>query len=265
MSSHASSIVVHKHPSDIEGAKIAMWMFLFTEVILFAGLFIAYAVYRFKFGADFYNASSDLNTALGAANTLVLLTSSLTVVLAIEALQKANRKLALWMLGATIALAGAFLVVKYFEWGAKIHHGIYPGSLEMLTNHSPGENAFYNLYYAMTGLHGIHVVLGMGILGGCFYFIGRKPVVSETIDYNILQTLKNKNARLAVVSDSGTELGSVGDLDETMDRVEIRFISQPVKEKLDPRNIIKLENSGLYWHIVDVIWIFLFPLFYLIT
>lgn len=266
MSSHAHeahALVVHKHPSDFEGAKIAMWMFLFTEILLFGGLFILYAVYRSIYPVDFHNAAVELNTALGAVNTLVLLTSSLTVALSIEALQRGKRRLSLSMLFMTIVFAGVFLVIKYFEWGAKFHHGLYPGAEELMT-HSNGEIVFFNLYYAMTGLHGIHVLVGMGILAGVYYFIARKPVQSEAIDYNLLRTLP-ADARLAVVSGAGKELGEVVQLDEAMERVEIRITSERVPSKMDPRNIAKLENSGLYWHIVDVIWIFLFPLFYLIT
>ena len=266
MSSHAHeahALVVHKHPSDFEGAKIAMWMFLFTEILLFGGLFILYAVYCSIYPVDFHNAAVELNTALGAVNTLVLLTSSLTVALSIEALQRGKRRLSLSMLFMTIVFAGVFLVIKYFEWGAKFHHGLYPGAEELMT-HSNGEIVFFNLYYAMTGLHGIHVLVGMGILAGVYYFIARKPVQSEAIDYNLLRTLP-ADARLAVVSGAGKELGEVVQLDEAMERVEIRITSERVPSKMDPRNIAKLENSGLYWHIVDVIWIFLFPLFYLIT
>ena len=263
MSSHAHALVLHKHPSDVEGAKIAMWMFLFTEVLLFGGLFILYAIFRYMFPLDFHNAAAELNTALGATNTLVLLTSSLTVALSIEALGRGNRKLSLWLLGLTIVLAGCFLVIKYFEWGAKIHHGIYPGS-EHLQTLANGENIFFNLYYAMTGLHGIHVIVGMAVLGTVFYFIARKPRNLETIDINILDTIRDKNPRLAVLSENGSELGLVADVDDALERVEVKMFFRPDPDKMDPRNHIKLENSGLYWHIVDIIWIFLFPLLYLI-
>ncbi len=262
MSSHSNAIVAHKHPSDVEGAKIAMWLFLFTEVLLFGGLFILYAVYRYQYSLDFHLAATELNASLGAINTVVLLTSSLTVALSIEALRRGNRKLSLWMLFITIVCALTFMVIKYFEWSAKIHHGIYPGSETLLTA-SSGEIVFYNLYYAMTGLHGIHVLIGMGVLGGMFYFIARKPINKEAINYDVVERIRG-GSRMAVLADDGRELGDVINIDDKVERVEIKVIYENTPEKFDPRNEIKLENSGLYWHIVDVIWIFLFPLFYLI-
>lgn len=265
MSSHAHAVVAHKHRVSTFGAKIAMWLFLFTEVLLFGGLFIAYAVYRSRYPEDFHLAAAELNVLLGGFNTLVLLTSSLTVALSIEALQRGNRKLSIWMLVITIACALTFLVVKYFEWGAKIHHGIYPGSEVLLTEHSRGEIIFYNLYYGMTGLHGLHVLVGMGVLGTMLYFIARRPKERESLDLLALEHLKG-NAHLAVVSNNeGREVGKIVDLDDHVRFVEVVVEYDPVPEKIEPQRAIQLENSGLYWHLVDVIWIFLFPLFYLIT
>ncbi|NIW80000.1 MAG: cytochrome c oxidase subunit 3 family protein [Calditrichae bacterium] len=263
MSNHAGSIVAHKHPSDFVGAKLAMWLFLFTEILLFGGLFIMYAAYRSTYPADFHTAATELNTPLGAFNTLVLLTSSLTVVLSIEALQRGARKLSIGMLTTTIGCGLIFLVVKYFEWSAKIHHGIFPGSEELLT-HSDGEVLFFNLYYAMTGLHGLHVIVGMAVLTGVLYFIVRKPVNKEEISYEMLEKMRGK-ARLVVVANNGNEIGTIADIDPQTERVNVKLTYEPVPEKNDPRNLIKLENSALYWHLVDIIWIFLFPLFYLIT
>ena len=260
---HDHALVVHKHPSDFVGAKIAMWMFLFTEVLLFGGLFIAYAVYRAKYPVDFHNAAIELNTALGGLNTLVLLTSSLTVAISIEALQRRNRKLSLWMLAITIICAATFMVIKYFEWGHKFHIGLYPGS-EVLLQHSNGENVFFSLYYVMTGLHGIHVLVGMAVLGTMFYFKAGKPRELEQMNYEILAPIRGKS-HLAVLDNDGKEIGKVIDIDDKVEHVEIKVYSEPSPDKINPRHIIQLENSGLYWHIVDIIWIFLFPLFYLIT
>ena len=266
MSSHAHGhdhgVTVHKHPSDFEGAKIAMWLFLFTEILLFGGLFILYAVYRAKFSVDFHTAGYELSKFLGAVNTLVLLTSSLTVVIGIEALQRGKMRLANWMVGLTIVAGGIFMVNKYFEWSAKFHHGIYPGADEMFLRTS-GEQTFFNLYYGMTGLHGVHVLVGMGLLAGTLYFMARKPRVSELMDKNLLEQLP-EGSRIVVVDAKGKEVGSVADLDSDVQRVDVRVISQPVKPKVDPRTVSKLENVGLYWHLVDVIWIFLFPLIYLV-
>jgi cytochrome c oxidase subunit 3 len=263
MSHHSEAIVAHKHPSDFVGAKIGMWLFLFTEVLLFGGLFLLYAVYRNRYPVDFHLAASELDTFIGTINTLFLLTSSLTAVLSIEALQRGSRKLSLWMLAITIFFGLGFMVNKYFEWSAKFHHGLYPGAEELLT-HSQGEIVFFNLYYTMTGLHGLHVLIGMAILAGMFYFIARKPVNKEQMNDEILQRLRG-GARLAVISDNGNELGTVAEIADDVRYVDIRLTYEHGEKRFDPRNFIKLENSALYWHLVDVIWIFLFPLFYLIT
>jgi len=207
MNSIATNGAIEKH-SDYTGAKIGMWLFLFTEVLLFGGMFLLYSVYRSKHPQDFHNAASELNTIIGTVNTLILLTSSLTVALSIAAIQKGHNKLSAMLLALTILLGVAFIVNKYFEWNAKFHHGIYPDS-PVLLKHSSGEVLFYGLYFVMTGLHGLHVLVGVILLSVMMVFIA--------------------------------------------------------KEKINRADFVKLENSGLYWHLVDIIWIFLFPLFYLIT
>lgn len=193
---------------DYTASKLGMWLFLFTELLLFGGLFLAYAVYRTLHPEAFHHAAMELNTIIGTINTVVLLTSSLTMVLSITVLQKNSRRLSALFIFLTIILAGVFMVNKYFEWSAKIHHGIYPNSPDMLTLPN-GEILFYGLYYVMTGLHGLHVLIGMVLLGVILAGVWRRSITST--------------------------------------------------------DFIKLENSGLYWHLVDLIWIFLFPLFYLIT
>ena len=206
---------ISHHPKDYTGARIGMWLFLFTELLLFGGLFLLYSVYRAKFPADFHFSAGELDTFMGTLNTAVLLTSSLTMVLGTAALERRQKKMTLWFLGSTIILGLAFMVNKYFEWSAKFSHGLYPNS-EILESHGPGENIFYSLYYLMTGLHGIHILIGIIILVVMFVWTVR---------------LKETSSRGNVWEDLG----------------------------------IKVENSGLYWHLVDLIWIFLFPLFYLIT
>ncbi|MFQ5583156.1 MAG: cytochrome c oxidase subunit 3 family protein [Calditrichia bacterium] len=216
MSSHAEALeqaIEHPHEIDEEGSRLGMWLFLFTELLLFGGMFLLYSVYRATHPQEFFLSATELNAFLGATNTLVLLTSSLTVALSIEALRRGNRKATIWLLIGTITLALTFLVIKYFEWSAKFHHGIFPGS-EYLLGRSSGEQLFFSLYFTMTGLHGLHVVIGAIVLSFMLYFIAKKP---------------------------------------------------PEGEKYTPGTPIKLENAGLYWHLVDIIWIFLFPLFYLIT
>jgi len=200
--------MTNEHHIDYTGSKLGMWLFLLTELILFGGMFLLYSVYRFKYGQDFHMAASELDTVIGALNTVILLTSSLTMALSIATIKKENKKLSLILQGLTIILAFGFLLNKYFEWGAKIHHGIYPGSPELLTQ-SKGHILFYSLYYVMTGLHGFHVVAGIVLLFIMFCLTAR--------------------------------------------------------ENINAKDFVKLENSGLYWHLVDVIWIYLFPLFYLIT
>jgi len=196
----------HAPHKDYEGAKLGMWLFLFTEILLFGGLFILYSVYRSRYVTDFHNAGQALDVVIGVANTVILLTSSLTVAISISALQKGNRKLSLWCLASTIIFGLLFLVNKYFEWSHEIHHGLYPNGPELLQRPA-GEKIFYGLYYSMTGLHGLHVLAGIIVLSTIFVFIRRNNVT--------------------------------------------------------PTDFNKLENAGLYLHLVDVIWIFLLPLLYL--
>jgi cytochrome c oxidase subunit III len=207
LSSTTNTSTAHVHRDDV-GSRMGMWLFLFTELILFGGMFIIYSVYRFQYADDFHLAAKELNTIMGAFNTAVLLTSSLTMALSIVAIQRDQKTLSLLLQMVTIFLAIFFLVNKYFEWTAKFHHGIYPGSEELLSK-SSGEILFFGLYYVMTGLHGIHVIVGMFLIA----------------------VMTRMTRRDIITKDS----------------------------------YVRLENAGLYWHLVDIIWIFLFPLFYLIT
>jgi len=193
---------------DTTGSKIGMWLFLLSEIILFGGLFILYSVYRFKNPSAFHLAAEELNRPFGTINTLILITSSLTMALSISSVKRGDRKWSLIFLMATLFLGFVFLGNKYFEWVGKIHHEIYPNSPRLLERNK-GEILFYGLYYSMTGLHGLHVLIGLVVL----FIMG------------------------ALI----------------------------LRGKVNEANFIPLENSGLYWHLVDIIWIFLFPLFYLIT
>ncbi len=195
----------HVHRDDF-GSRLGMWLFLVTEMVLFGGLFIAYSYMRAKYPAEFHHAGMELNVPLGVINTLVLLTSSLTVVLSIVAIQRSEKARAMGLLGATLGLAAVFLVIKGFEWAAKFHHGLYPNSAHLATL-PPGEQIFFGLYFTMTGLHGVHVLAGMGVLAWVLAMIAKNQVRAD--------------------------------------------------------RYVHLENAGLYWHLVDVIWIFLLPLFYL--
>ena len=193
---------------DDEGSKIGMWLFLFTEMVLFSGLFIVYSVYRYLNREAFHQAAAQLDVTLGTINTIILLISSATIAMSISAIQYKKKKQALALLTATIVLGLVFLVNKYFEWGEKIGHGIYPGS-ETLASYGHGDVLFFGLYYFMTGLHALHISIGLVFIGFVMWYIA--------------------------------------------------------KDKITHDNFSLHENSGLYWHLVDLIWIFLFPLFYLIT
>lgn len=198
----------HIEHRDYTGAKLGMWLFLFTEILLFGGMFLLYSIYRTTHTADFHEAAKEMSVTIGAVNTVILLTSSLTMALSISALQRAEKHRSLLFQAVTVVLGFAFLVNKYFEWTEHIRHGYYPNSPELLAM-SHGKILYFGLYYVMTGIHGLHVLIGAGMI--CFTFILTMRGTSSSTDY------------------------------------------------------IKLENTGLFWHLVDVIWIYLFPLFYLIT
>jgi cytochrome c oxidase subunit 3 len=195
------------HRDDL-ASKTGMWLFLFTEMLLFGGLFVVYSVYRYRNSLAFHLAAHELNVFIGTVNTIILLISSSTIAMSITAIQKQNKKLALLLLGVTISLGLAFLVNKYFEWGEHIKEHIYPGS-PVLALRGQGDVLFYGLYFFMTGLHALHIIIGLVFMG----------IVTAKVSRN----------------------------------------------KISHDNYVLLENSGLYWHLVDLIWIFLFPLFYLIT
>jgi cytochrome c oxidase subunit 3 len=201
-------VPVFEEVIDYTGAKLGMWLFVLSELILFGGMFILYAVHRYKNPGEFHHASGELDVILGTLNTIILLTSSLSVAISITAIQKGERRLSMVLLMVTMVLGLLFLVIKGFEWNTKIGHGIYPNSPTLLAR-PKGEILFFGLYYVMTGLHGLHVLVGVCVL----------------------------SVMLLLVA----------------------------KRKLNQRRFTPLENSGLYWHLVDIIWIFLYPLFYLIT
>jgi Heme/copper-type cytochrome/quinol oxidase, subunit 3 len=137
--------VAHIHRDDV-GARMGMWLFLFTELILFGGMFILYSVYRYLHPEAFHIAAKELNTIVGTLNTAILLTSSLTMALSITAIQRKQKSLSIFFQIITIILALGFMVNKYFEWTAKFHHGIYPGS-DILLSKPQGEILF--LVYIM--------------------------------------------------------------------------------------------------------------------
>ena len=204
MSTHAT----HLEHRDDEGSKIGMWLFIFTEILLFGGLFIVYSVYRYINPLAFKLAAEELSVGIGTLNTGILLISSMTVAMSITAIQKGNTRRTIFLLEMSMLLGLIFLINKYFEWSGKFGHGIYPGS-ESLRELGQGEVLFFGLYFFMTGLHAVHIIVGLILLGV--------------------------------------------------------MLSKVQKGTINSGYNIQLENSGLYWHLVDLIWIYLFPLFYLIS
>lgn len=198
-----------KRNYDPEASKIGMWLFIFTELLLFGGLFIIYSIYRFLNPDAFHLAAEELNTSIGALNTIILLVSSMAIAMSTSSIQFRKYKLTQILLGVTLFLGVVFLVNKYFEWGAKFEHGIFPGDEYLMGNFSRGEIMFYGLYFIITGLHALHTIIGMIFIGWVLVYV--------------------RNGRI------------------------------------NNNQYSMLENSGLYWHLVVIIWIFLFPLFYLIT
>lgn len=201
------SSIIAEHRDDT-ASKLGMWLFIFTELLLFAGMFTVYSVYRYVFSDAFHLASQELDVKIGAINTVILLISSMTIAMSITAIQYKDKRKTIIFIGITIFLAFVFLVNKYFEWSGKIQHGLYPGS-RILADFGHGDTLFYGLYYLMTGLHALHIIVGIVLLAVMLFKVMKNSINSE--------------------------------------------------------NFVQLENSGLYWHLVDLIWIFLFPLFYLIT
>lgn len=229
MASTASTAVAahahaHHHPPHLQhhftsseqqfdAAKLGMWLFLITEILLFSGMFVAYTVYRAWHPEVFLVASKALNPWMGGFNTVVLLTSSFTIAMAINSIQRSRQQLAVRYLVATVLLAGVFMVVKYFEYTAKFEHGLFPGGFfnphEGYADFAvPYAAQFFSIYFVMTGIHGVHVLIGMAVIGTVAWRTWRGAFSSEYYT--------------------------------------------------------PIELSGLYWHLVDIIWIFLFPLMYLI-
>jgi len=194
-----------------ESYLIGMWSFLVTEVMFFGTLFLIYTIYRWKYQQDFYLAHHELDWRMGALNTTILLTSSLSMALAVHYAQLKRTKAQLGAMGFTILCAVGFLVVKGFEYAHKFQHHLFPGPFfqPMAEGGNPAkQQLFFSLYFAMTGLHAIHVIIGILVIGALMFLTWRKA---------------------KVITD-----------------------------------FVPTEMVGLYWHFVDLVWIFLFPLFYLI-
>jgi cytochrome c oxidase subunit 3 len=210
----AAAAPTHQHQFDdaaqqYDASTLGMWVFLVTEIMFFGGMFTAYVVYRATHPGVFVHASHHLDIALGSFNTAILITSSLTMALAVHAAQTGHRQLLVTMLVLTMVLGATFLGVKGYEYAHKFHEGLVPGpNFRYAGPDADDAQLFFSIYFALTGFHALHMVIGLGVLG-----------------------------TLVALASSGT----VG-----------KHYHTPV------------EISGLYWHFVDIVWIFLFPLLYLI-
>ena len=195
---------------EFDAAKIGMWLFLTTEVLLFAGMFCAYAVFRMKYPEAFSSGSHYLDWRFGAANTIILLLSSFTVAMGIHNAQKNQQGWLQFNLFFTALCGVAFLAIKFiFEYSVKWGDGKRPGDLFTYAFATePHEPIWWSIYYVATGIHATHVLIGIGLLLWLFW-----------------------RAR---------------------------------KLHFGPSHYTAVEITGLYWHIVDIVWIFLFPLLYLI-
>jgi cytochrome c oxidase subunit 3 len=194
---------------EFEASKQGMWVFMVTEVLMFGGLFVAYFIFRGLYPEMYHEAHHELNATMGAINTVVLILSSLSMAYAVTSTQKGRRSQAIMALLVTLFFAGAFLVVKYFEYSAKFEHGLLPGA--HFTNEHlqhPKAKLFFSLYFMMTGLHGIHILIGMGLITW--------------------------------------------------------LIIRSARREFSPNFYTPVELVGFYWHFVDLVWIYLFPLLYLV-
>jgi cytochrome c oxidase subunit 3 len=201
---HFESLAKQQH-----AARLGMWLFLATEILLFTALFAAYAVYRFLFGADFAEASRHIETWIGVVNTVVLVTSSFTVALGLERARRGDGRGTALFFAISVLLALTFLGFKALEYTHHFQEGQLPGRFYTYQEVAgPGVSLFFTLYFLITGLHGIHVLIGMTVL----IVVGARAYRG---DY-------------------------------------------------DPAYHTPVELAGLYWHLVDLIWIFVFPLIYLI-
>ena len=215
-----SSGVYEHHPAhhfrdaehEVDSSKFGLWLFLCTEIVMFGGLFVGYAIFNSMYPEIFEVGSTFLDWKYGSVNTIVLLISSFTVVMAIHSAQVNNKKMVLVNLYLTLICAGIFMVIKYIEYSHKIHEGLLPGKF---FSYAGPEVAgveslpiYFSFYFCMTGLHGSHVLAGMGLIGWLIY--------------------------------------------------------RAHKGHFGPKYYTPIECVGLFWHLVDLIWIYLFPLLYLV-
>jgi cytochrome c oxidase subunit III len=205
---------------EYQSSKQGVWLFLCTEILMFGGLFVAYAIFHHMFPETFKVGSKFTDVKYGATNTVVLLFSSLTMALGIHYVQVREQKKAVIAMALTILCGFAFMGIKYLEYAHKIHLGLLPGdwyhgNLEEMAHELGGLKVpanialYFSFYFMMTGLHGIHVLIGMCAIG-----------------WVMVRTMK----------------GEFG-----------------------PGYYTPVEGVGLFWHLVDLVWIYLFPLLYLVS
>jgi cytochrome c oxidase subunit 3 len=192
---------------QLEASVLGMWVFLVTEIMFFGGLFMAYILYRWMYPEAWIAGSNHLNVPLGALNTAVLICSSLTMVLAVRAAQVGSRSGQIVNLILTIILGSVFLIVKYFEYADKFTHHLVPG-IHFDPALPKEQQLFFSLYFMMTGVHALHMVVGIGIM--------------------------------------------------------LVILWMAWRGRFSQSYYTPVEVSGLYWHFVDIVWIFLFPLLYLL-
>ena len=194
---------------QLEASTLGMWLFLVTEVMFFGGMFLAYIVYRILYPEAWVLGSNHLNVVMGALNTAVLICSSLTMALAVRAAQTSNRGAQIVNLILTIFFGSIFLVVKYFEYAEKFEHDLVPGRhFDMTLPQAAQQQLFFSIYFMMTGIHAIHMVVGIGLM--------------------------------------------------------LVILAMAWRGRFSASYYTPVEMSGLYWHFVDIVWIFLFPLLYLL-
>jgi len=192
-----------------EAASLGMWVFLLTEILFFGGAFLVYTVYRHAYHDAFVVASHELDVTLGTINTAVLIASSLTMALAVHAAQTGSKRLIQIFIVLTILLGCVFLGIKSVEYAHKFHEHHVPGpSFEFDAKYARQAQIFFSLYFMMTGLHALHMVIGIGVM--------------------------------------------------------LVILWQASRNKFSAEYYVPVEVTGLYWHFVDIVWIFLFPLLYLI-
>lgn len=198
--------VVDYH-EDYDGGKLAFWIFLLTEAMMFGALFLLFAIYFYRHSEAFASSSGMLDVWLGGTNTVILLVSTYTMGLGTLMMRKGKVRASVMLISLTVLMAVAFLSIKAVEWSSDIQHGFYPGS-GALDAMDKGDILFWGLYFVMTGLHGLHIIAGIALMAW------------------VLLLVRSSSVR--------------------------------------PDHIIVMKNVTLYWDFVHLVWIVLFPIFYMI-